>query len=118
MQITIAITPSELKDLIREAVRQELAAAQPLKKTDDDQWVDTSPAYALIGFESAEQLRKCVRNGLFRQNIEFRDRRLNGREKPKYQFNIKKCKQRLLTPPEERDAPPRQRKNNQRKSAA
>jgi hypothetical protein len=93
-------------ELIKEAVRQVLdergiyqTPPQPINKRE---WYDTTDAYPLIGLNTSAQLRKLTSDGTFRIGIEVRDRRLNDREKPRYQFHIERCKQRLETLPAKR----------------
>lgn len=83
---------------IREVVRILLAEVQMPER----QWYDTTPAYSLLGLDSAETLRIMVREGMLRLGIEVRDIRLHGSTKPHYQFHLAKCEARLLEPPEKR----------------
>ena len=83
---------------IREVVRSLLAEIQVPGR----QWYDTTPAYSLLGLDSAETLRIMVREKMLRLGVEVRDIRLQGSSKPHYQFHIGKCEARLLEPPEKR----------------
>ena len=93
-------------ELIKEAVRQVLDERgihqTPPQPIDRREWYDTTDAYQLIGLDTSAQLRKLTSDGTFRIGIEVRDRRLNDREKARYQFHIERCKQRLETLPAKR----------------
>jgi hypothetical protein len=95
-------------ELIKEAVRQVLDERglyqTPPQPIDRREWYDTTDAYQLIGVNTSAQLRKLISDGTFRIGIEVRDRRLNDREKARYQFHIERCKRRLETPPAKRKA--------------
>ena len=84
---------------IREVVRILLAEIQIVP---GKQWYDTTPAYSLLGLDSAGRLRMMVRDGTLRLGIEVRDIRLQDAIKPHYQFHISKCEARFLEPPEKR----------------
>jgi hypothetical protein len=104
MSTNLSKVPVDI-ELIKEAVRQVLDERglyrQPI---DRREWYDTTDAYQLIGVNTSAQLRKLIGDGTFRIGIEVRDRRLNDREKARYQFHIELCKQRLETPPAKRKA--------------
>ena len=87
---------------IREVVRSLLLEIQSVPPK--AQWYDTTPAYSLLGLDSAETLRIMVRQKMLRLGVEVRDIRLQGSCKPHYQFHIAKCETRLLEPPEKRSA--------------
>lgn len=93
-------------ETIKEAIRQVLDERgifhTPPQPIDRREWYDTTDAYSLIGLNTSAQLRKLTTDGTFRIGIEVRDRRLNNREKPRYQFHIERCKQRLETLPAKR----------------
>ena len=100
------ITKAELKQALREVlIEMGYTNATPIKATTRNtprDWHDTTTAFELIGLDSSEQLRKLVRDGALRIGIEVRDRRLTDREKPRYQFHIEKCKERLAQSPAKR----------------
>jgi hypothetical protein len=108
------ITTADIKQAVRE-VLIEMGYTTPVKptsiKTTPRDWHDTTTAFGLIGLDTSEQLRKLVRDETLRIGIEVRDRRLNNREKPRYQFHIEKCKERLAKHPS-------QRSTRKKKSAA
>jgi hypothetical protein len=92
-------------ELIKEAVRQvldERGIYPSPPQIDRREWYDTSEAARLIGLKTSDCLRKYARDGVLRMGIEVRDRRLTNREKPRYQFHIEKCKQRLGVQPAKR----------------
>ena len=66
-----------------------------------EKWLHTAAAAAVLG-KRPEQLRKMVKDGRLRLNIEVRDDRPKCASNPVYIFDIPKCEQRLLTPPEKR----------------
>lgn len=105
------------KETLKQALREVLAEmginnrTTALMKHTPRDWQDTTHAYQSIGLDTSEQLRKLVRDGTLRIGIEVRDRRLSDREKPRYQFHIQKCKERLAQNPA-------QRRTRKRKSVA
>lgn len=66
-----------------------------------EKWLNTAAAAVVLG-KRPEQLRKMVKDGRLRLNIEVRDDRPKCASNPVYIFDITKCEQRLLTPPEKR----------------
>lgn len=71
------------------------------KPTKNERWLNTTAAAAVLG-KKPGQLRKMVKDGRLRLNIEVRDDRTKCASNPVYIFDIPKCEQRLLTPPEKR----------------
>jgi hypothetical protein len=70
------IPESQLKQAVREVLSEMLGLGTPLPQASPlRQWYDTDPAYTLLGFDEAEQLREAVRSGLLRIGYEVRDRR-------------------------------------------
>ncbi len=66
-----------------------------------DKWLNTAAAAVLLG-KRPDQLRRMVRDGRLRLNIEVRDDRPKLAINPVYIFDIAKCEKRLLTTPEKR----------------
>jgi hypothetical protein len=66
-----------------------------------EKWLNTADAAVVLG-KRPDQLRKMVKDGRLRLNKEVRDDRPKNAINPVYIFNIEKCEQRLLTPPEKR----------------
>ncbi|MFM6778478.1 MAG: hypothetical protein ACKPKJ_16050 [Dolichospermum sp.] len=67
-----------------------------------EKWLNTAAAAVVLG-KRTEQLRKMVRDGRLRLNVEVRDDRPKCATNPVYVFHIQRCEQRLLTSPEERE---------------
>jgi hypothetical protein len=83
------IPESQLKQAVREVLSEMLGLGTPLPQASPlRQWYDTDPAYTLLGFDEAEQLREAVRSGLLRIGYEVRDRRKPQAKLPRYQFHI------------------------------
>ena len=66
-----------------------------------EKWLNTAAAAVVLG-KKPGQLRKMVRDGRLRLNVEVRDDRPKYAANPVYIFDVSKCEQRLLTPPEKR----------------
>lgn len=98
------MTPSEIEQMIEAVVRRELRKLfSPLaEETPTDEWVDANEAVKLLGFPSKRALYEAITSNLFRQGHEVRDRRLPGRQKPRYQFHLPSCQKRLDQAPEKR----------------
>jgi hypothetical protein len=104
-RLDINSSPQDLAELLEPIVRKILA--DMLGVTQDRHqnpqvWFDTAKAYSLLDLADSEQLREMVRSGLLRLGKEVRDRRKPNSQKPRYQFNIERCKKRLLELPEKR----------------
>jgi len=97
------MTPEEIEAVVRKAVTDELSKffsnSQP--KT-YEQWQNTGHAWKSLSLDSAEQLRDLARSGLMKSGIHYRDTRLNGRVKPRLQFNIEECSKLLNQHPSKR----------------
>ena len=100
------IPESQLKAAIKEVLAEMLGLSL---EQHTRQWYDTDPAFALLGLDSAEQLREMARNGLLRVGEEIRDIRASGSEKPRYQFHLSRCEARLCELPERRSPTRRDR---------
>ena len=68
------------------------------------EWQRTKQAAESLSLISCDQLRKFVSEGFFKEGIDYRDIRLNGRVKPNYQFHIENCKKKLGLSPSKRVA--------------
>jgi hypothetical protein len=66
-----------------------------------EKWLNTAAAAVVLG-KKPNTLRKMVKKGTLRLNIEVRDDRPKSATNPVYIFDVAKCEQRLLTPPEKR----------------
>ena len=100
----MSMTPQQIEALIESVVKRELRKLlTPLVEQEShDEWVGSKEAFKLLGFPSEQALYSAVRTGLFRLGKEVCDRRLPGRKKPRYQFNLAKCQKRLETDPDKR----------------
>ncbi|MCC5636369.1 hypothetical protein LC593_10955 [Nostoc sp. CHAB 5844] len=96
------IPESQLDQIVEEKVKKILAQMLGVQSTTNRQWYDTDPAYSLLGFDSAEQLRIMLRDGILRIGHEVRDVRSPNSQIPRYQFHVEKCEARLNLPPEKR----------------
>jgi hypothetical protein len=103
-QRVIQITEEELDALVTAKVKRQLQHffAPLIEEKPKVEWVDASEAMEPLGFPSKSALYTAIATGLFRMGKEVRDRRLPGRQKPKYQLNIEACQKRLNTDPEKR----------------
>ena len=95
------IPESQLRAAVKE-VLAEMLGMNHAAPASNRQWYDTDPAYKLLGFDKAEQLREAVRSGLLRVGHEVRDRRKPQARIPRYQFHIERCQKRLSQRPEKR----------------
>ncbi|HLO87994.1 MAG TPA: hypothetical protein VK203_23735 [Nostocaceae cyanobacterium] len=102
------LTPSDIHK-IRQIIKQEIrnsSKAQPntkpqkltnrhrkITKQTESEWCDTSPAFGILGLESAQQLRNLIKNQTLQPNIHYRNAGTN--KKPKYQFHITKCRDKI-----------------------
>jgi hypothetical protein len=102
------LTPTDIHH-IRQIVKQEIRnsaksqaktkAQKPTKrqrkatKKIESEWCDTSPAFGILGLESAQKLRNLIKNQTLQPNIHYRNAGTN--KKPKYQFHIKKCREKI-----------------------
>lgn len=96
------ISEQQLKQAVREVLAEMLGVSSEQPASGQRQWYDTNSAYALLGLDTAEQLREAVRSGLLRVGQEVRDRRKPQAKLPRYQFHIEKCQKRLSDKPERR----------------
>ncbi|MFO0052547.1 MAG: hypothetical protein ACK53Q_06330 [Dolichospermum sp.] len=95
---------SAAEKAVSKAVKQfEILFLKPVgeKAWKGEKWLNTATAAMVLG-KKPETLRKMVRKGTLRLNIEVRDDRPKSATKPVYIFDIAKCEERLLTPPEKR----------------
>lgn len=87
-----------IRKIIREELQEILLPLMSGNQSDDSgEFVDAKTAAPLLGFPNAEALYVAIKDNLFRLNKEVVDRRLPGRVKPRYQFNLAKCRSRLAT---------------------
>lgn len=98
-QETVTLSKKELDELINAAVNAAITRFAEEIKTSE--WLNTKAASVILG-KKPDQLRRMVKDGRLRINKEVRDERPKNAIKPVYAFNIFKCEQRLLTPPEKR----------------
>lgn len=66
-----------------------------------EKWLNTAAAAVLLG-KRPDQLRRMVKDKRLRLNIEVRDDRPKNATNSVYMFDVVKCEERLLTPPEKR----------------
>lgn len=78
-------------DLLAEVLVEKLKTAPSFQAS--KQWFNTDPAWRYLGLNSAEQLRRLRRKGIFRCGIEYRI------VESEYQFHIERCSQRLGADP-------------------
>jgi hypothetical protein len=88
----------QFEDLFAKAMGNNTAATDVVL---GKKWLETSKAAPELGKRPA-QLREMVNDGRLRLGKEVRDDRPRNAINPVYVFNIPKCEQRLLTPPEKR----------------
>lgn len=100
------MTPDEIEALIKATVRRELKQILSPLVVDDEQegWVDVNRAVTLLGYPSAKAIYEDIAAGLLRVGKEVVDRRKPGRKKPRYQFDIEACRDRLKGNPSTRRA--------------
>jgi len=104
---TVTLSKDEINAIINQAVTlavsklEALFIAEMKKSTGNERWLSTKAASVVLG-KKPDQLRRMVKDGRLRLNKEVRDDRPKNAIKPVYVFNISRCEQQLLTPPEKR----------------
>lgn len=89
----------EVAEIVREELRRILGGAEISAK-----WIPLKDAVEILGYASAEAMRRDIAAGLFRVGKEVRDRRNPGSKKPIYQINVELAQKRLLEDPSKRRA--------------
>jgi hypothetical protein len=94
------IPESELREAVRTILAEMLGVGgtEPTTK----RVAPTKEAIALLGYKNDEQLYDAVASGLLRLGKEVEDRRKPTGQRPRYYFDIDKCRKRLAELPERR----------------
>lgn len=98
------IPESQIREVVREAVRAELIDFFGLDPSQSvgKQYYPTDEAWALLGYSSKRALYEGIVSGLFRVGIEVQDRRKPKAKYAVYYFDIERCRKRLSELPEKR----------------
>ena len=98
----MSFTESDIRAIARDEFKKLLM--QGIGEIDNGipEYLPTSEAWKVLGFNSPKQLLNSFRSGLFRLNKEVQDRRGENSQKARYYFNIEACLKRLDMPAEKR----------------